>query len=103
MFPSLQTHLKRLGLLLGYYRPSGARKGVFDIVACCQIRRYGIALGVGQFVAIDVKNDLTGDKISKDQLAFMEETKRSGGMAITVSSYGEFLSWYAQSPFIKIK
>lgn len=100
-FPSLHFHLKKLGLLIGRYRPSGARKGVFDVIACCQIRRYGISLGTGQLVAIDIKN--AGDRIRPDQIKFKAEIEAAGGIAFTVSSYGEFLTWYGQSPYMKVK
>lgn len=85
----------------GYFRKSGARTGVSDIIACLQIRRYGIALGVGQFVAIEIKNTLTNDRPSPAQIEFAKEIQSTGGIYLTIGRYQEFVDWYDQSPFKK--
>lgn len=72
---------------LGEWKPSGSRKGYFDISACIKDSE-----GVGRFVAIDIKKG--NDKLSKDQKEFIAEVKEAGGVAIEVSSYPDFLLWY---------
>lgn len=70
------------------WRPSGSRKGFFDIACCIKDSN-----GVGRFVAIDIKKG--NDKLSKDQLKFIKEVENAGGTAIEISTYGEFLEWYS--------
>lgn len=72
---------------IGRWRPSGARKGFFDISACIKD-----SAGVGLFIAIDIKKG--SDKLSKEQLKFMKEVESSGGIAFEIGSYQEFIEWY---------
>jgi hypothetical protein len=69
------------------WRPSGSRKGYFDISACIKDSNR-----LGRFVAIDIKNG--DDKLSKDQKDFIKEVENAGGLAFEVESYDEFLEWY---------
>lgn len=70
------------------WRPSGSRKGFFDIACCIKDSK-----GVGRFVAIDIKKG--NDRLSKDQKAFIKEVEDAGGVAIEIESYNEFLNWYS--------
>lgn len=69
------------------WRPSGSRKGFFDIAACIKDSN-----GIGRFVAIDIKKG--NDKLSKGQMAFIEEIENAGGLAFEIESYDEFINWY---------
>jgi hypothetical protein len=69
------------------WRPSGSRKGFFDISACIKDSN-----GIGRFVAIDIKKG--NDKLSKEQKAFIEEIESAGGLAFEIESYAEFINWY---------
>ena len=64
------------------WRPSGSRKGFFDIAACI----------FGRFVVLDTK---TGDdELSEDQLKFQAEVRAAGGIAEEMETYQHFLDWY---------
>jgi len=72
---------------LGQWRKSGSRKGFFDIAACIKDGD-----GVGRFTVFDIKKD--NDQLNGDQIAFIKEVEKAGGVAIEVRSYNEFLKWY---------
>jgi len=60
------------------YRLS-AKKGVPDILACCK----------GQFLAVEIKTG--SDRLSLEQEGFIRSTKITGGIALVVSSYNDFI------------
>lgn len=86
---SLRAELSRKGLLIGRFQKSGARKGVADILCCMRPS--------GSFLAIEIKNALTEDKVRPDQLAYMEEIKKAGGDYWIVTSFDEFIQRYEAS------
>jgi len=65
---------------LGKYRPSGAKKGVSDI----------IGIKNGKFIAIEIK--VGRDKMRSDQLKYKAEVEDSGGVYLIVHSFDDFLN-----------
>ncbi len=59
----------------GSYHKTGLCKGSSDLI--------GWQTGTGRFVAIEVKRQ--GSKASKEQIVFLENVKKSGGIALIVS------------------
>jgi len=55
--------------------------------------------GNGYFVGIEIKNELTKDKIKKHQDEFHKRILEAGGVVYVVRSYQEFLDWYKLSGF----
>jgi Holliday junction resolvase len=66
------------------FRQSGSKKGVADIICC-----YG-----GKFLAIEVKNEKTHDRIRPDQITFSRDVAAAGGIYIIARSYKAFTDWY---------
>src|SRR5687768_6216486 len=64
----------------GGWRPSGGRKGYYDI--SCRIE--------GRFVVIEVKFS-KGDKLRKDQKVFRAEVLKAGGVVFECKSWHHFL------------
>jgi len=64
------------------YRNSG-RAGIADIIACMY----------GEFVAIEVKNKATRDRMSKAQKAFEEAVEEAGGWHFIVTDYDGFIKY----------
>lgn len=69
------------------WRPSGSRKGFFDISCCIKDSN-----NIGRFVAIDIKKG--NDRLSEDQKNFINEVENAGGVAIEIESYTDFADWY---------
>lgn len=77
------------GYSVGHWKTSGARVGVADIVCCMHPS--------GSFLAIEIKNSATNDKMSKEQQEYSEEIRKSGGDYWIVTSYAQFLELYNRS------
>lgn len=71
------------GVGKGGWRPSGSRKGYYDISCCIE----------GRFVVIEVKYS-KGDKLRPDQITFKAEVEKAGGIAWECGSWMEFLIWW---------
>jgi len=69
------------------WRPSGSRKGFFDVAACIKDSN-----GVGRFCAFDVKTG--NDTLSPAQRKFIKEVEAAGGIAIEIEKYADFIEWY---------
>jgi ketopantoate reductase len=63
------------------YRKHHGRKGVSDIL--------GVQKKTGRFIGVEVK--FGKDKLSKEQELFINDINRSGGFAIAVYSFADFL------------
>jgi len=81
--------LRASGYVVGHWKKSGSRLGVADVLACMKPS--------GSFLAIEVKNELTNDRASKEQLQFEHEVRRAGGDYWIVLSYEEFVARYNNS------
>ncbi len=68
----------------GGWRPSGSRKGYYDISCCIE----------GRFVVIEVKFS-KGDKLRKDQKVFRAEVLKAGGVVYECRNWEEFLVWWS--------
>jgi len=53
------------------------------------------------FLAIEVKNKLTGDRPSKMQENFAQEIRQAGGIYVIATGYKSFTDWFLSQPFIK--
>lgn len=67
----------------GGWRPSGSRKGYYDISCCIE----------GHFVVIEVKYG-KGDRLRKDQKDFRAEVLKAGGVVFECGSWEQFLVWW---------
>lgn len=81
--------VRAAGYVIGRWRKSGARVGVADIV-CCMYPS-------GSFLSIEIKNEATNDKMSKEQNEYSEEIRKAGGDYWIVISYAQFLELYNRS------
>lgn len=67
--------------VLGVWRRRGKNeRGVSDIIGCVD----------GKFLAVEIKNKLTRDRPSKDQVRFVKHVGKSGGVMIVVDDYNNF-------------
>jgi hypothetical protein len=87
------------------FRTSGGTKGTSDIIVCFRYRQRLTGSGsitffdCGLFGAIEVKNELTRDRMRKAQEKFTEKVAAAGGLALVVPSYEAFLNWYSKQKF----
>lgn len=78
------------GYQKGGWRPSGSRKGYFDVSACIE----------GRGVVIEVKYD--GDTMSQDQKDFKAEWEAAGGTTFVCKSWESFTFWWEEmQPIIR--
>lgn len=59
--------------------------GICDIVACSPR---------GFFIGIEIKNKLTKDRTSKDQIIFHDRIKQAKGQIIIIKAYPEIEEWH---------
>lgn len=76
-----------------FRRPDSNSLGCPDIICCMA---YG---DTGIFVGLEIKNELTKDRMRKHQDAFHKRILEAGGIVRVVRSYQEFLDWYQTSGF----
>lgn len=66
----------KIKIVIGIYTTSGSTKGVSDILCCIK----------GRFVAIEIKNPSTKDKLRESQIWFNSKVEKNGGITIVGSS-----------------
>lgn len=72
------------------FRKPNQRYGLADIVCCL----YG-----GKFLAVEVKNEITKDRLRKNQEAFEIELAKAGGVYYIAKNMFDFIDWYQLQNF----
>jgi hypothetical protein len=73
---------------------AGRSAGVSDILCCL---KGGPIFSGGRFLAIEVKNEATKDRIRPAQTAFKANVAAADGYYVTAASYDGFVSWFNSS------
>ena len=85
---------------LGIYRKKKkSEKGTADIIAGIHIiiRDYNShERFFCQYVAFEIKNKETGDKMSEDQHEYKKEVETAGGLYVVIEKYQDVIDWYEQ-------
>lgn len=81
--------LNASGYMVGQLQKTGSTKGVADIIVCMKPS--------GQYVAIEIKNAQTKDRMSKDQEDYKDAIIDTGGTYLVITRYQEFLDWYEKA------
>ena len=83
-------------------RRSTTPAGASDVVACLKLpapymvktaegHKY---LTAGLFLAVEIKNKFTRDKMRPDQEVFAANVRAAGGIYLVVKRYEDFIAWY---------
>lgn len=77
------------------FRKTGS-EGVADIIGCINSihRMPGVNFLYGQFIAIEVKNKATRDRMSAAQKEFRDCTESALGIYFVAKGYEEFVQWF---------
>jgi hypothetical protein len=96
------------------FRRANTEPGIADILCCFHYTKPMINgplltnFNVGIFMAIEVKNEETKDRMSPAQINFRENVAAAGGTYLTTPSLGSFIKWYNENhdennePFFKV-
>jgi hypothetical protein len=76
-----------------FRKPDSNSLGCPDIICCMK------AGGTGYFVGIEIKNELTKDRMKEHQEKFHTRIKDACGIVKVVHSYLDFVNWYKLSGF----
>jgi hypothetical protein len=95
------------------FRRSGTRKGTADVMGCIHYVKKMMAGNIettfncGLFIAIEVKNENTNDRVRPEQLQEADLIAKAGGLYLITPSVESFVQWYYtqdfhnDEPFIK--
>jgi hypothetical protein len=78
-----------------FRKPDPNNLGCPDILCCMK----DTATHSGYFVGIEIKNELTKDRMKEHQEKFHTRIKDAYGIIKVIHSYDEFLRWYNLSGF----
>lgn len=72
------------------FRKPNQKYGLADIVCC---------LHGGKFLAVEVKNQITKDRMKRNQEAFESELVKAGGVYYVAKNMFDFIDWYNVQEF----